>query len=66
MKPDLQIERVIEQYSLRPRKEEKKKEEVYSEKKIFETIKTIEKASSKTKDLEFGGRIGMCADCCNS
>ncbi|KAK2531956.1 Lbr [Columba guinea] len=58
LKPDLQIERVIEQYSLRPRKEEKKKEEVYSEKKVFETIKTIEKASSKTKDLEFGGRIG--------
>ncbi|KAM9241310.1 delta(14)-sterol reductase LBR isoform 3-T5 [Leptosomus discolor] len=58
LKPDLEIKRVLEQYSLRPRKEEKKKEEIYSEKKIFETIKTIEKASSKTKELEFGGRIG--------
>ncbi|NXK13516.1 LBR protein, partial [Herpetotheres cachinnans] len=58
LKPDLEIERVLEQYSLRPRKEEKKKEEIYSEKKIFETIKTIEKAASKTKELEFGGRIG--------
>ncbi|NXW08587.1 LBR protein, partial [Fregetta grallaria] len=58
LKPDLEIERVLEHYSLRPRKEEKKKEEIYSEKKIFESIKTIEKASSKTKELEFGGRIG--------
>ncbi|XP_029891295.2 delta(14)-sterol reductase LBR [Aquila chrysaetos chrysaetos] len=58
LKPDLEIERVLEQYSLRSREEEKKKEEIYSEKKIFETIKTIEKASSKTKELEFGGRIG--------
>ncbi|NXI60039.1 LBR protein, partial [Chloroceryle aenea] len=57
-KPDLETERVLEHYSLRPRKEEKKKEEIYSEKKIFETIKTIEKASSKPKELEFGGRIG--------
>ncbi|KFU99847.1 Lamin-B receptor [Tauraco erythrolophus] len=63
LKPDLEIERVLEQYSysLRPRKEEKKKEEIYSEKKIFETIKGIEKASSKTKELEFGGRIGTLA-----
>ncbi|GAB0187464.1 delta(14)-sterol reductase LBR [Grus japonensis] len=58
-KPDLEIERVLEQYSLRPRKEEKKKEEIYSEKKIFETIKTIEKTSSKTKELEFGGRVAL-------
>ncbi|XP_074753402.1 delta(14)-sterol reductase LBR isoform X2 [Athene noctua] len=58
LKPDLDMERVHEQYSLRPRKEEKKKEEIYSEQKIFEAIKTIEKASSKTKELEFGGRIG--------
>ncbi|NXG67368.1 LBR protein, partial [Hemiprocne comata] len=58
LKPDLELERVLEQYSLRPRKEEKKKEEIYSEKKIFETVKTIEKPSSKTKELEFGGRIG--------
>ncbi|XP_057254806.1 delta(14)-sterol reductase LBR [Pezoporus wallicus] len=66
LKPDLEIARVLEQYSLRPRKEEKKKEEIYSEKKIFETkkviekasLKTIEKAPSKTKELEFGGRIG--------
>lgn len=65
---------MLEQYSLRPRKEEKKKEEIYSEKKIFETkkviekasLKTIEKAPSKTKELEFGGRIGMCADCLKS
>lgn len=57
---------MLEQYSLRPRKEEKKKEEIYSEKKIFETIKTIEKASPKPKELEFGGRIGMCANCHNS
>ncbi|NXN19945.1 LBR protein, partial [Indicator maculatus] len=56
-KPDLDIERVLEHYSLRPRKEEKKREEIYSEKKIFETMKT-EKAPPKTKDLEFGGRIG--------
>ncbi|XP_061331477.1 delta(14)-sterol reductase LBR [Pezoporus flaviventris] len=66
LKPDLEIARVLEQYSLRPRKEEKKKEEIYSAKKIFETkkviekasLKTIEKAPSKTKELEFGGRIG--------
>ncbi|KAM6354982.1 delta(14)-sterol reductase LBR isoform 2-T5 [Podargus strigoides] len=58
LKPDLEIERVLEQYSLRPRKEEKKKEETYSEKKILEPVKTIEKPSSKTKELEFGGRIG--------
>ncbi|KFU87474.1 Lamin-B receptor [Chaetura pelagica] len=58
LKPDLEIERVLEQYGLRPRKEEKKKEEIYSEKKIFETVKTVEKPSSKTKELEFGGRIG--------
>ncbi|KAM9383026.1 delta(14)-sterol reductase LBR [Phaethornis superciliosus] len=58
LKPDVEIERVLEQYNLRPRKEEKKKEEMYSEKKIFDTIKTIEKPPSKTEDLEFGGRIG--------
>ncbi|NXG42092.1 LBR protein, partial [Psilopogon haemacephalus] len=57
-KPDLVIDRVLEQYSMRPRKEEKKREEIYSEKKSFETIKTIEKTPSKTKELEFGGRIG--------
>ncbi|NXX81915.1 LBR protein, partial [Urocolius indicus] len=57
LKPDMQLERVLEQYTLRSRKEEKKKEEIYSEKKVFET-KTIEKVSSKTKELEFGGRIG--------
>ncbi|NWR69392.1 LBR protein, partial [Centropus unirufus] len=56
LKPDLEKERVPEQYSLRSRKEEKK-EEIYSEKKVFET-KTFEKVSAKTKDLEFGGRIG--------
>ena len=56
---------MLEQYSLHPIKE-KKKEEIYPEKKIFETTKTIEKTSSKTKELEFGGRIGMCANCHNS
>lgn len=56
---------MLEHYSLRPRKEEKKKEEIYSEKKISETIKIIEKASPKTKELEFGGRIGMCANYLN-
>ncbi|NXX93303.1 LBR protein, partial [Centropus bengalensis] len=56
LKPDVEKERVPEQYSLRSRKEEKK-EEIYSEKKVFET-KTFEKVSPKTKDLEFGGRIG--------
>ncbi|KAM6278803.1 delta(14)-sterol reductase LBR isoform 1-T1 [Porphyrio hochstetteri] len=55
-KPDLETEHVLEQYSLHSRKEEKKKE-IYSEKKIFEPTKTIEKAS-KTKELEFGGRLG--------
>jgi len=65
LKPDLDIKRVLEQYSLHPIKE-KKKEEIYPEKKIFETTKTIEKTSSKTKELEFGGRIGMCANCHNS
>ncbi|XP_009646438.2 delta(14)-sterol reductase LBR isoform X1 [Egretta garzetta] len=58
LKPDLEIERGLEQYILRPRREEKEKEEIYSEKKISEAIKPIEKASSKTKELEFGGRIG--------
>ncbi|XP_015712733.1 delta(14)-sterol reductase LBR isoform X1 [Coturnix japonica] len=57
-KPDMEVERVLDQYSLRSRREEKKKEEIYSEKKIFETIKTMEKPSSKTKELEFGGRFG--------
>lgn len=57
---------MLEQYSLHPRKEEKKKEERHSEKKFFETIKMIEKASSKTKELEFGGRIGMHASCRSS
>ncbi|KFR12933.1 Lamin-B receptor [Opisthocomus hoazin] len=60
LKPDLDIKRVLEQYSLHPIKE-KKKEEIYPEKKIFETTKTIEKTSSKTKELEFGGRIGTFA-----
>lgn len=61
LKPDVEVERVLDQYSLRSRREEKKKEEIYAEKKIFETIKTMEKPSSKTKELEFGGRFGMCA-----
>ncbi|XP_009076740.1 PREDICTED: lamin-B receptor [Acanthisitta chloris] len=57
LKPDLEIKHVLEQYSLRPRKDEKKKEEIYSEKKIVTTVKTIEKVPSKP-ELEFGGRIG--------
>lgn len=66
LKPDLEIERVLDKYSLRPREEEKKKEERYSEKKVFEMVKTTEKVSSKTKELEFGGRFGMCANFSNS
>ncbi|NXU49992.1 LBR protein, partial [Turnix velox] len=59
LKSDVETERVLEQYSLRPRKEEKKKEEIYSEKKVFETVRTMEKTTAaKTKELEFGGRIG--------
>ncbi|NXP44597.1 LBR protein, partial [Heliornis fulica] len=56
-KPDLETGRGLEPYSLRPRKEEKKKE-IYLEKNIFETIKKNEKASVKPKELEFGGRFG--------
>ncbi|NXH17603.1 LBR protein, partial [Bucco capensis] len=58
LKPDLETECMHEHYSLRPRKAEKKKEEIHSEKKNFETTKAIEKESSKTKELEFGGRTG--------
>ncbi|NWY33638.1 LBR protein, partial [Pheucticus melanocephalus] len=58
LKPDLEIKRVLEQYSLRSRKEDKKKEEIYSEKKTFVAVKPIEKVSTKTKEMEFGGRIG--------
>ncbi|NXJ04534.1 LBR protein, partial [Odontophorus gujanensis] len=58
LKLDLEVERVLDQYSLRSRREEKKKEEICSEKKIFEPIKTTERPSSKTKELEFGGRFG--------
>ncbi|NXR94633.1 LBR protein, partial [Hypocryptadius cinnamomeus] len=58
LKPDLEIKRVLEQYSLRSRKDDKKKEEIYSEKKTFVAVKPIEKVSTKTKELEFGGRIG--------
>ncbi|NWS79313.1 LBR protein, partial [Toxostoma redivivum] len=58
LKPDLEIKRVLEQYSLRPRKDDKKKEEIYSEKKTFLAIKPVEKVPTKTKELEFGGRIG--------
>lgn len=57
---------MLEQYSLRPRKEDKKKEEIYSEKKTFLAIKPVEKIPAKTKDLEFGGRIGMYAKFLNS
>lgn len=56
---------MLEQYSLRPRKEDKKKEEIYSE-KTFLAIKPVEKIPAKTKDLEFGGRIGMYAKFLNS
>lgn len=63
LKPDLEVKRVLEQYSLRSRKDDKKKEEIYSEKKTFVAVKPIEKVPTKTKELEFGGRIGMCANC---
>lgn len=56
---DLEIDRVLDQYRVRSRKEDKTKEETYSEKRSFEAAKTIEKASAQTKELEFGGRIGM-------
>ncbi|XP_031959281.1 delta(14)-sterol reductase LBR isoform X1 [Corvus moneduloides] len=58
LKPDLEIKRVLEQYSLRSRKDDKKTEEIFSEKKTFVAVKPIEKVPSKTKELEFGGRIG--------
>ncbi|XP_044289931.1 delta(14)-sterol reductase LBR isoform X2 [Varanus komodoensis] len=51
-------ERILERYSLHPRKEEKRTEEMYSEERIFETPKTVEKVCQKTKELEFGGKIG--------
>lgn len=54
---------MLEQYSLRSRKDDKKTEEIFSEKKTFVAVKPIEKVPSKTKELEFGGRIGMCANC---
>lgn len=57
---------MLEQYSLRPRKDDKKKEEIYSEKKTFVAVKPIEKVSTKTKEMEFGGRIGTFANCLNS
>ncbi|XP_019405089.1 PREDICTED: lamin-B receptor isoform X1 [Crocodylus porosus] len=55
---DLEIDRVLDQYRVRSRKEDKTKEEIYSEKRSFEAAKTIDKASAQTKELEFGGRIG--------
>ncbi|XP_062980191.1 delta(14)-sterol reductase LBR isoform X2 [Elgaria multicarinata webbii] len=51
-------ERILERYSLHPRKEEKRTEEKYSEERIFETPKTVGKVCLKTKELEFGGKIG--------
>ncbi|XP_062828684.1 delta(14)-sterol reductase LBR [Anolis carolinensis] len=51
-------ERILERYSLYPRNEEKRKEEKYSEERIFETPKTIGKVCPKTEELEFGGKIG--------
>lgn len=49
---------MLERYSLYPRKE-KKMETLYSDEKTFETPKTVGKVCMKTKELEFGGKIGM-------
>lgn len=43
---------------LSPRKEEKKMDKMYAEERIFETPKTVGRLCMKTKELEFGGRIG--------
>lgn len=49
---------MLDQYTLHPRRQ-KKKEEIFLEQRVFETAKTTEKVSTQTKELEFGGRIGM-------
>ncbi|KAL8185507.1 UNVERIFIED_CONTAM: hypothetical protein K2H54_054269 [Gekko kuhli] len=55
----LQRERIdSEIVHLHPRKEEKKMEKMYAEERIFETPKTVRRLCMKTKELEFGGRIG--------
>lgn len=52
-------ERILERYNLHSRKEEKRTEEMYSEERIFEKPKPVVKVCMKTKELEFGGKIGM-------
>ncbi|XP_074845994.1 delta(14)-sterol reductase LBR isoform X2 [Carettochelys insculpta] len=54
---EVEIRHVLDQYSLRPRRE-KKIEETFLEERVFEMAKTTEKVSTQTKELEFGGRIG--------
>ncbi|KAJ7341021.1 hypothetical protein JRQ81_004673 [Phrynocephalus forsythii] len=51
-------ERILEQYRLHSRKDEKRTEEMYSEEKNFEIPKPVGKLCQKTKELEFGGKIG--------
>lgn len=52
-------ERILEEYRLHSKKEEKRTEEIYLEEKNFETPKNVGKLCQKTKELEFGGKIGM-------
>lgn len=62
MESELEKERMLEQYLLHSRKEKKMEqmtEHVYSEERIFETPKPAGKICMKTKELEFGGKIGM-------
>ncbi|KAJ6666839.1 hypothetical protein lerEdw1_018841 [Lerista edwardsae] len=60
MEPMYSEEKIFEteQYVLHPRKEEKKTERMYSEERIFETQRPVRKICMKTKELEFGGKIG--------
>lgn len=61
MESELEKERMLEQYLLHSRKEKKMEqmtEHVYSEERIFETPKPAGKICMKTKELEFGGKIG--------
>ncbi|XP_053163797.1 delta(14)-sterol reductase LBR [Hemicordylus capensis] len=53
---DLEIDRMLERYSLHSRKE--KRQDIYSEEIHFETPKPVGKICMKTKELEFGGKIG--------
>lgn len=42
-------------------RKEKRREEIYVEEKNFETPESIGKVCRKTKELVFGGKIGMLA-----